>query len=341
MRKIWILGVTLALGLALAGPAFAQGPIVHTVQPGENLFRIALRYGLTADALAAANGLGNASLIYVGQRLTIPSSSSTTSPAAPAGGTGVGSRHVVQAGENLFRIALRYGMTAQALAAANGIVNADRVYVGQQLVIPGQTNASPPPAAPAPSGQTYVVQTGDMLSAIALRYGVSTWALAQVNNIRNPSMIYVGQVLRIPSGGSPAAPPAPSSPLAAPPAAPSAPTGGRWIDVNLSAQQVTAYEGSTPVRSTLASTGLPYTPTPTGQYQIYSKYFSGDMAGPGYYLTGVPYIMNFYRGYSLHGTYWHSNFGQPMSHGCINLPTSEAQWLFNWAAVGTPVNIHY
>jgi lipoprotein-anchoring transpeptidase ErfK/SrfK len=111
--------------------------------------------------------------------------------------------------------------------------------------------------------------------------------------------------------------------------------------VDLGAQRVTAYEGGTPVRSTLVSTGLPRTPTPTGRYRIYVKYASDDMGGPGYYLPDVPYTMYFYRGYSIHGTYWHSNFGRPMSHGCVNLPTSEARWFYNWASVGTPVNVHH
>jgi len=115
----------------------------------------------------------------------------------------------------------------------------------------------------------------------------------------------------------------------------------RWIDVDLSRQTLVAYEGETPVRSAAVSTGLPRTPTVTGRFKIYVKYRAADMSGPGYYLAKVPYIMYFYRGYGLHGTYWHSNFGQPMSHGCVNLPTPEAQWLFEWASVGTPVNIHY
>jgi lipoprotein-anchoring transpeptidase ErfK/SrfK len=64
------------------------------------------------------------------------------------------------------------------------------------------------------------------------------------------------------------------------------------------------------------------------------------MSGPGYYLPGVPYTMYFYKGYGLHGTYWHSNFGTPMSHGCVNLKTEDAGWLYNWASIGTIVNIH-
>jgi lipoprotein-anchoring transpeptidase ErfK/SrfK len=115
----------------------------------------------------------------------------------------------------------------------------------------------------------------------------------------------------------------------------------RWIDVDLTHQRVIAYEGDTPVRQVTVSTGLPRTPTVTGRFKIYVKYRAADMSGPGYYLSQVPYVMYFYRGYGLHGTYWHNNFGQPMSHGCVNLPTPEAEWLFNWASVGTLVVVHY
>jgi len=117
--------------------------------------------------------------------------------------------------------------------------------------------------------------------------------------------------------------------------------GERWIDVNLSQQRVYAYEGNVIVNSFLVSTGTWRTPTVTGQYRVYVKYRYTDMSGPGYYLANVPYTMYFYKGYALHGTYWHSNFGTPMSHGCVNLTISDAGWLFNWASVGTLVNVHY
>jgi lipoprotein-anchoring transpeptidase ErfK/SrfK len=104
---------------------------------------------------------------------------------------------------------------------------------------------------------------------------------------------------------------------------------------------VYAYEGNTVVNSFLVSTGTWLHPTITGQYKIYVKYLYADMTGPGYYLPDVPYTMYFYSGYALHGTYWHSNFGVPMSHGCVNLSIPDAGWLFNWASVGTLVNIHY
>ncbi len=114
----------------------------------------------------------------------------------------------------------------------------------------------------------------------------------------------------------------------------------RWIDVDLSQQMVYAYEGQTIVNSFLVSTGTYLHPTVTGQYKIYVKYLFDDMQGPGYFLPDVPYTMYFYYGYSFHGTYWHHNFGTPMSHGCINMYTPDAEWLFNWASVGTLVNVH-
>lgn len=115
----------------------------------------------------------------------------------------------------------------------------------------------------------------------------------------------------------------------------------RWIDVDLSTQTTHAYEGDTLVRSFLVSTGTWQTPTVTGTYRIYVKYVSTDMWGADYYLSGVPYVMYFYEGYGLHGTYWHNNFGTPMSHGCVNLRPEDAAWLFDFASVGTVVNVHY
>ena len=132
--------------------------------------------------------------------------------------------------------------------------------------------------------------------------------------------------------------PTSSAPL---PEAASSGNGVRWIDVDLTNQMVYAYEDESVVNSFIVSTGTWLTPTVTGQYKIYVKYRSAPMSGPGYYLPNVPYIMYFYKGYGLHGTYWHNNFGTPMSHGCVNLRTDEAAWLYNWASVGTLVNVHY
>ena len=119
------------------------------------------------------------------------------------------------------------------------------------------------------------------------------------------------------------------------------PDDGRWIDVNLSEQRIYVYEGDVTVNSFIVSTGLPDTPTVTGEYRIYVKVPVQDMSGPGYYLPDVPWVMFFYDEYGFHGTYWHNNFGTPMSRGCVNLRIEDAEWLYNWASVGTRISVHY
>lgn len=354
-----------AIALPAPGRALAQGSATHTVQAGENLFRIALRYNLTVGALAAANGITDPTRIYAGQVLTIPDPSAAypvaqpvypvaqpapadtawTAPAAPAVMPG-GIYHTVQRGESLATIARAYGLSWVDLVAANSIVNANRIFAGQQLLIPGAAAplpvaAAPVPASPAPAAtgiqRTHVVQPGEHLSAIARLYGLTWPVVAQANNITDPNRVFSGQTLIIPAAGGAAGSFYPAPAVASPPTI----TSGKQIIVDLSDQMTYAYENGALLRSTLSSTGLPGTPTVTGDYNIYVKHVSAPMSGPGYYLPGVPYIMYFYKGYGLHGTYWHSNFGQPMSRGCVNLPTSEAEWYFNWAEVGTPVHVQW
>jgi lipoprotein-anchoring transpeptidase ErfK/SrfK len=115
----------------------------------------------------------------------------------------------------------------------------------------------------------------------------------------------------------------------------------RWFDINLSTQRMHAYDGNKLIKTFVVSTGLPGSPTVTGRFRVYVKYTATLMAGPGYYLPNVPWTMYFYNGYGIHGTYWHNNFGTPMSHGCINMRNSDAEWSFHFAGIGTLINIHY
>jgi lysozyme len=108
----------------------------HVVKAGENLFRIALSYGLSYQTLASYNGITNPNMIYVGQTLKIPASGDGgQGPSQPDGGSQAGV-HIVQPGENLFRIALQYNMLYTALAQANGLSYPYTVYQGQRLIIP-------------------------------------------------------------------------------------------------------------------------------------------------------------------------------------------------------------
>jgi lipoprotein-anchoring transpeptidase ErfK/SrfK len=115
---------------------------------------------------------------------------------------------------------------------------------------------------------------------------------------------------------------------------------GHWIDIDLSDQMLYAYDGIDLVASFLVSTGLDLYPTETGQYHIYVKMRYSDMHGNDYFLPDVPYSMYYSGDFSIHGTYWHHSFGTPMSHGCVNMDISDAEWLYNWSSVGTLVNIH-
>jgi len=114
------------------------------------------------------------------------------------------------------------------------------------------------------------------------------------------------------------------------------PTEEKWIEVDLSEQKLTAYEGTKVVLSTKISSGRSRTPTVTGKFRIQRKFESQLMSGPGYYLPAVPYVMYFYGNYALHGAYWHNNWGTPMSHGCINMRKEDAKWLYDWTGPVVP-----
>jgi LysM repeat protein len=345
LRVTWSALLLIALLLVGIRPVSAQEPGVHVVRVGESLTAIAARYGTTVAVIAQANSLKNLDWVYVGQKLTIPGASSSSTVAA-------GGVHVVRAGESLTIIAQRYGTTAAAIASANGLANQNFIYSGQRLTIPGSGSA--PSAAGATAAvasgvsAVHIVKAGESLAIIATRYSVSAASIASANGIVNQNMIYAGQRLTIPGATAAAtaaatATPVPPTPAPTQPPMPAAGSAndGRWIDVNLTTQTLVAFEGETAVFTARTSTGLPGTPTVVGRYTIQSKYPAVHMSGPGYSLPNVPWTMFFYKGYAIHGAYWHNKFGQPMSHGCVNLSVADAQWVYNFASVGTLVVTHY
>ncbi len=126
-------------------------------------------------------------------------------------------------------------------------------------------------------------------------------------------------------------------------------TGEKHIYVDLTNQTLTAYQGDTLFMQTLISSGK-WFPTPTGDFSIWEKLratkMSGGQGADYYYLPNVPYVMFFSndevaagRGFSLHGTYWHNNFGHPMSHGCVNMRIIDAQKLYYWVDPLTNGNV--
>lgn len=170
-------------------------PTTHTVQPGERLSDIALRYRTTVQELTRLNSLPPGGFIQTGQTLQLPPGNTTVT-------------HVVQRGDTLQRLAARYGTTWQDLAARNAIPNPNLIFPGQVLTVsPPVTFIDPVtgdflPAAPMQHRQLtnghYIVQRGDTLASIAASFGVNLFDLAEANHILNLNVIYVGQALRLP-----------------------------------------------------------------------------------------------------------------------------------------------
>lgn len=280
-------------------------------------------------------------------------------------------RYTVRPGDSLTRLARSHGINISTLLSMNGLTSAKWIYVGQVLLVPGAPKPAPQPApsvpvpsvpvpsvpvpsVPAPSvpalqpapsatkmqpGRTHIavhsVQNGELLSNIAGQYGVNHAALARLNNLTLQSTLEAGQALRIPSenalelieGMHPRLDQSryPTS-------------SERWIEVDLSEQMAIAYEGTEPVKAFVISTGVGNTPTVTGTFRIWAKIAMQDMrggsraAGTYYHLKDVQNVQYFHRSYGFHGTYWHSNFGIPMSRGCVNMTEEDAKWLFDWAS---------
>jgi lipoprotein-anchoring transpeptidase ErfK/SrfK len=288
----------------------------HILQPGETNLDLELFYNITKPDIDALNNAQNLALAEAGQPIAVVMPVSAPIISEPPADLGVGGP---------------YPEVAQPPA--------DVPAAQPPAEVPAEVPAADPPGI-------YTVQRGDTLFRIATQYGLPVWAVASANNILNPDQIFVGQQLNMAIDPSQVQPlPAPT---AAPPSqeqialAPPSPTSsGKLILVVLSEQMVYAYENGVLLRQFVVSTGLPGTPTVQGTFSTYIKYEAQTMSGPDYYLPGVPWVMYFYRGYALHGTYWHNNFGNPMSHGCVNLRTPEAEWLYAWAPLGTTVTVEW
>lgn len=159
---IALLSVIALLGITNVSSVKAQSDTTYVVQPGDTLFRIGLRYGLTVFQLASFNGIANPNLIFVGEVLRIPTGGVVNPPtqAPPPGATQppppptTGSQYVVQRGDTLSRIAQRFGVSLAALVQANGIVNPNLIFVGQVLTIPGGGTVPGVPTVQPPPGTT-------------------------------------------------------------------------------------------------------------------------------------------------------------------------------------------
>lgn len=174
-------------------PSTQSGVIYYTVQEGDTLTSIAQKYDTTVHEITVTNSIVNPNLIYVGEVLKIyPGNRSIIKRKKVFTTT-----YIVQSGDTLTSIAMKFDTTVQAIAELNDLQNPNLIYVGEILKIP--TNSRGNLSAPSSRHyiKTYIVQSGDTLTSIAKKFNTTVDKIALLNNITNPNLIYPGQILKI------------------------------------------------------------------------------------------------------------------------------------------------
>jgi LysM repeat protein len=358
-RHLPILLGVLCFCLWAALPASAQS-YSYNVRPGDTLAAIAAKHGTTVDAIMRLNSLGDANFIRPGQQLKLPPAAAragsgsanallTTGPAAEIAANAATAPeeptrvYIAQPGDTLATVAARFKTTTARLAELNQRSPSSKLHVGQPLRVPQVTGVTHQPfqGDAIPVADNYVVhilQPGESAASVAKAYGTSLRRTLQINKIADASRLEPGMRLVVP-------PPSfaelyANVPIGAEgyPLYPVIPTQGKWISVDLDHQRTFAWEGNKLIRSFLISSGKARTPTVAGVFRIWGKIAAQRMeggsraAGDYYNLPNVQWVQYFYQDYSFHGTYWHNNFGTPMSHGCVNMTNADAKWLYEWAS---------
>lgn len=255
-----------------------------------------------------------------------------------------GHGHTVQAGETLRRIADRYGVTIEALAAENHLVNPNLIYAGQILIVPqgagdqvddgGSEMKDENDTGGDERAVVHIVQPGETLTRIAMRYGVSTATILQRNRLSNPNLIFAGQQLQITGASEKEV----SEETIAP--------GIKQIVVDKSQQRAYVYENGELIWTFVVSTGMPGSETWEGTFAVRSKI---PNAFAQLWGLQMPYWLGFYHtGYLENGFHalpimpsgailWDGYLGTPVSYGCVILSYADAATLFEWAEIGTEV----
>jgi LysM repeat protein len=255
-----------------------------------------------------------------------------------------GQSHTVQPGETLRRIADHYGVTVEALAAENSLVNPNVIYAGQVLIIPqgagdhvddsGSDTTEENKTSVGGRDVVHVVQPGETLTRIAVHYGVSTETILQRNRLSNPNLIFAGQRLQIAGASAEAE----FEEMAVTPV--------KQIVVDKSQQRAYVYENGELIWTFVISTGMPGSETWEGTFAVRSKILNAYAQLWG---LQMPYWVGFYHtGYLENGFHalpimpsgavlWDGYLGTPVSYGCVILSNEDAATLYEWAEIGTEV----
>lgn len=321
--------VVLALVLPLRVNAHDR---FRNIYRGETLVDIALEYNTTPETLRWLNNMAPGEPVWAGQRLMVP----------PRKGLML---HEVQPKESAASIAAKSGMPVAQFVEMNKVSPQQRLRPGARYYVPAQDGLLASKEVPV-----HVVREGDSLEALADRYRSSVKEILSVNELTEKQALVPGTQLLVPAlslhtriGNAPEG--KNGFPLIDIRDFPS--LTEKWVEVDLSTQRVVAWEGVRPLRSFVISSGTWRTPTVTGVFRIRAKVPSQRMSGgseetgDAYSLAGVPWVSYFFEAFSFHGTYWHNNFGVPMSHGCINMKTPEAEWLYKWMTPENPTEEWY
>jgi LysM repeat protein len=333
-NKIYV-GQQLIIPFAPSSTFASQEGRLHIVQAGETLYRISLKYGVSVRVLMSINGLAHEDRIFIGQRLIIrPSGDTAISENTGTSDVGLPNYHIVQRGETLSGISQKYQVSMSALQTANGLLNPSLIFVGQRLTIPGAANAVSPGYTPEQATTTHIVRQGENLSAIAAQYGVSMWVIAQSNNMSNPSVIYPGQILSIPNSEALTRVDNAGVSLA------------KSVVVDVSEQRTYVFENGVISQVFVVSTGVPGQDTMRGNFSVQNRI---PMAYAATWDLQMPYWIGFYWAGPLQNGFhalpilsdgsrlWGGLLGRPASYGCVILSEEDAQWLYGWVDIGTPV----
>lgn len=375
-RHLLALTCALAAALVLAQPrpAFAETK-THIVQGGEYLTKIAQSYGVQINDILKANNL-KSDKIFVGQTLIIPIGTGANIPGTRTHIVKRGdtlSKIGRTYGLPWNTIAKHNGLATPSIYTGQVLLIPASAAQAVVLPLPGATPGPPAPVTPPETALTLDLQGSrphqdiinavyvaasefsedmdDWIQSAGLAYiygdrragymGPVLGTLPQLTVERQNAIIRTLDLPTFELGGAA---------FRASRHRPSDISGGKaplvpwnvqadkkWILIDLSDQMLYNFVDKTKVRQTKVSTGRASFPTIQGTFSIYVKFEKQDMKGEDYDLKDVPWTMFFYAGYGLHGTYWHNDFGTPHSHGCVNMPTPEAEWTYSWAPLGTPV----